>query len=220
MCLHLSVSHSVHMGRGSLYDVTSGYLAPFSFQGGLCLWSHVPLRDLCPGDLPDRDPPGQRSPWIENPRQRSSGQRPLLDRDLLPQQRPTGQRHPPWTETHWTETSSLDRDILPGQRLPGQRPPGQRPPGQRDHCTVKNKDTCILLECILVKCYFLLVENKEASRLYAELLCRRCADDICHPPVKSHLKSHSRVVCTSSAHHLHIVHMSSARDFNPKNIPS
>ena len=28
-------------------------------------------------------------------------------------------------------------------------------------------------------------------------------DDICHPPAKSHPKSHSRVICTSSARHLH-----------------
>ena len=45
--------------------------------------------------------------------------------------------------------------------------------------------------------------NKEASRLYAELLCRRHVDDMCRPPVKSHLKSHSHVVCTSSTHCLH-----------------
>ena len=50
------------------------------------------------------------------------------------------------------------------------------------------------------------VTNKEASsRLYAELLCRQRADDICRPPVKSRLKSCSRVVHTSSAHHPHVV---------------
>ena len=79
--------------------------------------------------------------------------------------------------------------------------------------------------------------NKEASRLYSELLpshaddvwmtCRQHADDmwtmcrwhvdnICHRPVKSH----SHVIRTSSAHQPHIVHMSSTWDFNPKNISS
>ena len=68
--------------------------------------------------------------------------------------------------------------------------------------------------------YFLQVVtciNKEASRLYAELLCRRGADDICHPPVKSSPKSNFFV---SSTRHLYIVRTSSARDFNPKNISS
>ena len=35
-------------------------------------------------------------------------------------------------------------------------------------------------------------------------------DDICHPPAKSHPKSHSCVICTSSAHHLQVICMSSA----------
>ena len=43
------------------------------------------------------------------------------------------------------------------------------------------------------------MHNKKASRLYAELLCRRRANDICHPPVKSHPKSGSCVVHMSSA---------------------
>ena len=54
--------------------------------------------------------------------------------------------------------------------------------------------------------------NKEASRLYAELLASRaddmhasgrCADDIWRLPVKSHPKSHSCVFCTSSARSPH-----------------
>ena len=35
--------------------------------------------------------------------------------------------------------------------------------------------------------------------------CRWRLDDICHPPVKSHPKSHSRVICMSSACCLHVV---------------
>ena len=57
MCLHLSVSHSVHRGKGSLYNVTSCLAAwPHVPSGGLCLWSHVPSRGSL-GGLPDRDPP-------------------------------------------------------------------------------------------------------------------------------------------------------------------
>ena len=52
------------------------------------------------------------------------------------------------------------------------------------------------------------------------MTCGWRADDICHPQVKSCLKSCSRVICTSSECRLHIVCMSSARDFNPKNISS
>ena len=62
------------------------------------------------------------------------------------------------------------------------------------------------------------IYNEEASRLYAELLslvictmCGRCADDICHPPVKSRPKSHSRVIRMSSACCPHIICTSSAR---------
>ena len=51
--------------------------------------------------------------------------------------------------------------------------------------------------------------------------CQACGwrpDDICHLPVKSHPKSHSRVIRMSSAGHLHVVRTSSARDFNSQNI--
>ena len=69
------VSHSVHRGEGSLYDVTS-CLTAWSYvpSGGLCLWSHFPPgvspwqrpppldRDLLDSDPPGRSPPGQRPP--------------------------------------------------------------------------------------------------------------------------------------------------------------
>ena len=45
-------------------------------------------------------------------------------------------------------------------------------------------------------------------------------DDICHPPAKSPMKSHSCVVCTSSACHLHIIRMSSTQDFSSQTISS
>ena len=35
------------------------------------------------------------------------------------------------------------------------------------------------------------------------MMCRWHPDDICHPPAKSHLKSHSCVIRTSSACHPH-----------------
>ena len=57
--------------------------------------------------------------------------------------------------------------------------------------------------------YLTQIQNKEASRLYAELLPYRAsgrhADDMCRPPVKSHLKSCSRAVHTSSARHPPVV---------------
>ena len=45
-------------------------------------------------------------------------------------------------------------------------------------------------------------------------------DDICHLPAKSPMKSHSRVVRMLSAHHPHVVRMSSARDFSSQTISS
>ena len=73
MFLHLPVSLSVHMGRGSLY-VTS------------CL-TETPLDTDPPGQrhLLDRDSLRQRPPWTETPWTKTP-----LDRD------PLGQR-PPWT---------------------------------------------------------------------------------------------------------------------------
>ena len=69
MSLHLSVSHSVHRGEGSL----SGRSPPGTETPSL-----------------DRDPlPGQRPPpWTETPQTETP-----LDRD------PTGQTPHPWTET-------------------------------------------------------------------------------------------------------------------------
>ena len=129
-------------GRWSMYDVTSC----------LAVWSHVPSwwgvsisgpmflpGGLCLG-LPDRN-----SSWTENPRHRPLDRDPQtetpLDREP-PGQRPPGQR-PPWTET------PLDRKP-PGQRTPNrdlldrEPSPGQRPPYG------KEREVCILLECILV----------------------------------------------------------------------
>ena len=77
------------------------------------------------------------------------------------------------------------------------------------------------------------VHNREASRLHAELLspmcgrhacfrmiCRRCADDTRATyviPVNSHeisqILCYVHVLCTSFAHHLYIVFMSSASIF-------
>ena len=67
------------------------------FLWGVCLWSHVPSRGLCPEGLPDRDPPGQRPPWRETP----------LDRDLLDRELP-GQRLP-WRDS-LRQFPSPDRD--------------------------------------------------------------------------------------------------------------
>ena len=76
--------------------------------------------------LPDRDPPGQRSPLDRD----LTVQRSPLDRDL-PEHRtpldrdPLGQR-PHFTQTPWTQTP-LDRDPT-GQRPLDKDPLGQRPP--------------------------------------------------------------------------------------------
>ena len=75
----LITSHkwSLARGRGSLYDVTSCLaawslsLVPCSFWGSLSR------------DLPDLDPPLQRSPWTENPLDRDPVDRDSLDRDSL-----------------------------------------------------------------------------------------------------------------------------------------
>ena len=50
-----------------------------------------------------------------------------------------------------------------------------------------------------------------ATQASVWMTCGRCADDICHPPVKSHPKYHSHVIHTSSACHLHVIRTSSAR---------
>ena len=104
------------------------------------------------GDLPDRDPHGQRPPWKETPRQR-----PLPDRDPSQTETPHGQRplkrdppdrdsldrDPPDRDPSWTETpldrNPLDRD--PSGQGPAwscdvwcmlaQRP--ATPPPNRDH---------------------------------------------------------------------------------------
>ena len=63
MFLHMSVILSTGW-RGSLYDVTS---CPMFLLRGLCLWPHVTSggslsrEGLCPGGLPDRDPPYRRA---------------------------------------------------------------------------------------------------------------------------------------------------------------
>ena len=44
-------------------------------------------------------------------------------------------------------------------------------------------------------------------------------DDICHLPAKSPTKSHSHVICTSSAHRPHIVHTSSAHRLHETSVP-
>ena len=78
------------------------------------------------------------------------------------EQTPPRSRHPPQSRHH---------------------PPGSRhPPESRLQHTVNERPVRILLECILVN------YNKEAGRLYAELLS--LADDICHP----------HVILMSSAH--------------------
>ena len=80
------------------------------------------------GLVPDRDPPGQRTPrqrphrqqppldrdpWTETPRQQPLWDRDPLDRNPLDRE-PPGQRddwtETPWTETPWTETP-LNRDV-------------------------------------------------------------------------------------------------------------
>ena len=92
------------------------------------------------GDLPDRDPHGQRPPWKETPRQR-----PLPDRDpskteTPPRQRPLPDRDPSQTETPHgqrplkrdpPDRDSLDRD--PPDRDPSwtETPLDREPPGQR-----------------------------------------------------------------------------------------
>ena len=111
------------------------------------------------GFLPNRDPPGQRSPrqrppWIETtPLDRDIPDRDPLDRDpLLDRDSPTEtpwtetpldrdlprQRPPPLTETHWTEIP-LDRD--PQAETPWTETPrscdlwcmlGQRPPCEQN----------------------------------------------------------------------------------------
>ena len=44
-----------------------------------------------------------------------------------------------------------------------------------------------------------------ATQASVRMTCGRCPDDICHPPVKSHPKSHFRVICMSSACCPHVV---------------
>ena len=59
---------------------------------------------------------------------------------------------------------------------------------------------------------------------WLQMTCRWCADDMQMTYVirqlKSPMKSHSRVIRTSSTHRLHIVCMSSAARFQPQNISS
>ena len=50
--------------------------------------------------------------------------------------------------------------------------------------------------------------------------CGRCVDDVRMTYVIRQLKSHSCVIHTSSAHRLHIVHASYARDFSSQTISS
>ena len=116
MFLHLSVSHSVHGGRGSLYDVTSclavwshvffwrvSVSGPIFLPRGLCLWSHVLLGVSVQGDLYDKDssedPPGQRPPDRDPLDRDPPGQRPL--------NRPPNRN--PWKETPLYR-DPLDRD--------------------------------------------------------------------------------------------------------------
>ena len=63
----------------------------------------------------------------------------------------------------------------------------------------------VWLNAVLRRCLHLTLNKEASSRLYAELLCRRHAEEICRPPVESHPKSHSHVVRTSSACRLHII---------------
>ena len=74
MFLHLPVSHSIHMGRESLYATS-------------CL-TETPL---------DRDPPGQRPPWTETPWTETPWA------ETPPGQGPPW-TETPWTETPWTKT--------------------------------------------------------------------------------------------------------------------
>ena len=50
-----------------------------------------------------------------------------------------------------------------------------------------------------------------ATQASVQMTCGWHPDDICHLPVKSHPKSHSRVIRTSSACHLHVIRTSSTR---------
>ena len=73
---------------------------------------------LCPGGLPDRNPPGQKPP--------ATWQRPPLGRDFL-------DRDP--QKEHGTRHRDPMEKRLPDRDLPGQKPssPWQRTPGQRLH---------------------------------------------------------------------------------------
>ena len=114
MFLHMSAI--LFIGEAGLYDVTSCLapwshvpsrgslsLVPCSFQGGLCLWFHVPSRMvLCLGV--SLDPPTQRltpeTPWTETP----------LDRDTPIQNTPMDRDTPPDRDPPLDKRPLLDRD--------------------------------------------------------------------------------------------------------------
>ena len=71
-------------------------------------------------------------------------------------------------------------------------------------------DICACRQC---------ADDIHACGQHADDVADDVLDDICHPPAKSPMKSHSRVVCMSSTCHLHIICMLSARRLHETSSP-